>query len=101
MSSGTKVSRDDAVKLWHILADGRWRKQKDIRMPGTKVRAVCNQFAPYFISNTAQGYRRTDLAFESEVEHSIADLRSRAKKMLERADKLERYLFDGRQRSLP
>lgn len=93
MSRSVSVTLEDARSLWRILADGEWRKQKSIPMRGVKVRKVCNEYAPYFISNTQQGYRRTDLATHSEIEHSINDLRSRAKKMLERADKLEQFLY--------
>lgn len=91
---------EQARELWAFLAKRGWVKQKDIPIPGPTVRQICNDYAPYFISNTARGYHLTKSAPEDDVRHSINDLRSRAKKMLQRADKLERYLFNGRQGQL-
>lgn len=88
---------DEARELWLFLRSNGWTKQKDIPIPGVTVRAICNDYAPYFISNTQRGYYVTKLAEEEDIQHSINDLRSRAEKMLDRADKLEKFLFNRKQ----
>ena len=92
-----KVKREDAVQLWMILSNGKWKKQKDIPMKGTKVRAVCNEYAGHFVSNTSQGYKLARYATAEEIEHSINDLRSRSQKMLTRARALEGVLINRKQ----
>lgn len=88
--------KKDARRLYKFLHAYGWQKQRDIGealdLSGPTVRKIANEFAPYFISNTRDGYNVFRNVSNEEVEHSIADLRSRAIKITQRAELLESAL---------
>ena len=83
--------------MWRELGDGKWRKQKDLKMDGRRVRKICSDYAGHFISCNQKGYRLTRFATTEEIQHSINDLRSRSRKMIKRAEMLDQALFDREQ----
>ena len=97
---GPKVTRDDKILLWNLLANGQWMKAKDLaphwgNKPGNTriIRAICESEPHRFVS-TQQGYKRFDKATDAEIGNAIADLRSRSAKMTERADAIEQALYE-------
>ena len=107
--SAPRVTRDDKLTLWRLLSDGKWHKAKDLAPhwgnnryipPRTGnpriIRAICEAEPDKFIS-TQKGYKRADLATDEELTNAINDLRSRAKKMTERANAIEQALWERSQ----
>lgn len=106
--SKPKVTWQDKVTLWRLLADGKWHKAKDLvawsgvsptggaqlAWKNTRIiRAICEAEPDKFIS-TQKGYKRADLATDDELTNAINDLRSRAEKMTARADAIDRMLYE-------
>ena len=80
----------DLARLVAILDEaGRWLHADEIRrleprLCARRVRQLAEAAEGEIISCTSRGYRLTRHATPDEVRHSLADLRSRAKKLLSR-----------------
>ena len=100
-----KVNREDKIELWLILADGKWHKASSIVLcsqlwKSTRIiRAVCESEPDKFISSQ-KGYKRVDFATDEELEEARNDLMSRASKMLERAQGVDRAIASRKQPEL-
>jgi hypothetical protein len=112
-----KVTHTDKLTLWYALADGEWHKAKYlakriINIPqkdgimmmhalgNTRIiRAICEAEPDCFIS-TQKGYKRADKATIEELENARNDLISRAKKILARAEGVERVIAKRQQPEL-
>lgn len=108
-TKGPVVTDDDRNCLWVLLKDGRFHKTRtlvnvsvnigkdgDYRLHAIKrsrlVRAICEQTPGKFLS-TQQGIKRVDLASNEDLRVASADLKSRARKMQERAEWLDEELY--------
>ena len=85
---------DDYFRLTAVLSDGEWHKQKNIEqhdasLVGVKVRQICSQNPTEVLGNVAHGYKLVKFATNEEIDWAVASLRSRIRKMTERADQLE------------
>ena len=107
--SKPKVKPRDKRALWYLLADGQWHKAKDLvnrivtvplegglmmqaSLGSTRIiRAICEAEPDCFIS-TQKGYKRADKATMDELENARNDLMSRAKKIIERAQGVDRVI---------
>ena len=87
MSTPT-VKREDKAKLWSILNGKGWMMRKDIPMENRLIRAICQAEPEHFMSGQL-GYKLVKEATDAEIEAGVADLRSRAKHIAERANGLE------------
>jgi len=72
-----------------LLRGRGWIKSSKIgeiepRLTPRAIRSLAEQAGGEIISNTAQGYRLTREATAEEVSHALADLHSRARKLLDR-----------------
>ena len=90
------ASETDHRILKHYLSDGQWHKQKDISratgLRGSTVRQICQTHPTVYLGNVSKGYCLVDRASREDIDHAINSLRSRARKISERADALERHL---------
>ena len=88
------VSVDDYQALRQILTGGRWRKAKTIPMRPSYIRQLCHQYPTEFVG-TLHGYKLAEDCTLREIQWSINSLRSRARKINERADALETFSFQS------
>ena len=81
-------------RLQQLLHDGRWYHRRDLKvnMNDRTIRAVCQAYPTEFIS-TQKGYCLFEHASDDEISWAIAGLRSRARKISEHADCLERAIL--------
>jgi len=64
-------------------------KAKDIPMRNKRlIRAICSEYPQHFLSSQ-KGYCLVKEASPDDIQHAIADLRSRCREMSRRADALE------------
>lgn len=81
---------DDLAVLLRVLDEHRgWLKSEQLRrlhprLAPRRVRELAEASGGQVISCTARGYRLTRHASPDEVRHSLADLKSRARKLLAR-----------------
>ena len=73
----------------NILSDGEWHKAKEFPCSSRTIRKYCEENPAEIISLPSLGYRLVQFAEHKEIEHSIHTLRSRAEKLLYRADELD------------
>lgn len=89
---------DKLVTVLTFLSDGQWHWRKDVaRATGIDertLRLIGNESGD-IISNSTQGYKSAATATDDEIRHAQNDLRHRAQMMIERADKLNKWLPDG------
>ncbi len=90
-NKGPKVTGKDGADLFHLLADGKFHKAKDIDMESRKIRAICAVYPNQFLSTQA-GYKRVRDANEGEIENAVADLKSRIYHLARRVKALESVL---------
>ena len=91
-----KAKIENCRALWRILSDGKWHKSKDIPMNHRMIRACCEAKPEHFLSGQ-KGYKLVRYASDAELQHAIADLRSRVKHLNARADSLERAAYTRKQ----
>ena len=86
-----KATPDDIFRVMAALQGGFWRKGRHIvlldRIPARKIRAVAECTGD--IISGQQGYKLLSAATPDEISAAIADLRSRARHIDNRADLIE------------
>lgn len=89
------LSHHDIERVRFALASGGWLKGREISkrfgIPGRLIRAVAEQTGE--IISGQRGYRLVKFASAEEIRECIADLRSRAWHLEQRAAKYERHLL--------
>tara|TARA_B100001057_G_C22559646_1_gene836762 strand:- start:375 stop:713 length:339 start_codon:yes stop_codon:yes gene_type:complete len=95
MAKYTSFTSEDVATVKRVIGS-EWMKSKELErgtgFNGAKIRAIANGSCT-LVSNTQQGYRHVDYATVDEVQHSIADLRSRIAHMARRAGAMEIHVI--------
>lgn len=90
MRRPSPITESEIVAILNALADGTWKKGPSLaRMCGVTertIRRVAEETAGLISGN--DGYKRVDLATKAELARNVASLRSRARKLMARADEI-------------
>jgi len=92
-----KLPLPQVHRIMLFLSDGEWHKSGEIEqyaaVKARTVRLVAEKTGKLVGGN--QGYKRTDLANPDEIWHARNSLKSRARKLLNRAKRLEKEFRRG------
>ena len=97
MTTKPKFIIPQVQRVMTLLADGEWHKAEEIKkyavVDPRVVRIIAEKTGQ--LIGGAQGYKRTDMADPEEIWHARNSLRSRARKLLKRAKRLEKEFRRG------
>ena len=91
--------KDILAVAWDFVSKDEYTPRQARSLNGRAIRAVCAAQPQHFLSSQ-RGYKLAKYATEAELAEAEADLRSRAKCLLERADAISKVLYDRGQSQL-